>query len=341
MADETRDFGLLGFPVVVGKTPLVFWDTDHPQTQRTFLDRIDPSYFRYLARVHGSQLDGEDQLSAGVALRITFSHALESLFALLCAAIQAPRAPAIWILKYEYRGLKNLIGQISNGETYENRLNLEGGQWRTVAKALTPWETSEGDLNEHREASAVLWKTLARKVLDKDFDNEYMSLKHGFRVGSGPWFFRIGKEDVPGVAAPPERMRTLAASDYGSSFYRATKLKQHHWSVEQPRVNWNPKVFVQTLPLIADNMENVLTFLKVINGDQSDELGLHLMTPECVDSALHDPHSHSSSFRFTTRVHIDPRSIPDASEEDILSAYRSGSDLPNTSDKPNNKLGAA
>jgi hypothetical protein len=324
--EEAQTRRLLGLPIVIDTTALVFWDRDHARTQRTFLDRIDPSYFRYLARLHESQLDGDDRLNAGVALRITYSHALESLFALIGAAVQAPRTPAGWILKYQYRELRNLVTKISNGQDYDNRLNLERARWPAVARALAPWNTPDAELDEHREATGHLWKALAQKLLDGDFDNEYMSLKHGFRVGSGQWYFRIGAEDVPGVPAPPERMRTLAASDFGSSFYRARKLKPHHWSLEEPRVNWNPRVFATTLPLIADNMENVLTFLKVINGDVSDELGLHLMTRERVDEALHDPDLRSSSFRFNTRSHIDPQVIPDTSADDVLRAYRGGAD---------------
>lgn len=324
--EETQGSGLSGLPIIIDTKPMVFWDADHAGTQQTFLDRIDPSYFRYLARLHETQLDGVDRINAGVALRITYSHALESLFALIGAAVQAPRTPAGWLLKYHYRDLKNLITKISNGQNFENRLNLHREQWPAVAKALAPWETTESDLDEHHEATAVLWKALAQKLLDKDFDNEYMSLKHGFRVGSGPWYFRIGAEDVPGIPAPPERMRTLAASNFGSRFYRATNLKPHHWSLEEPRVNWNPRVFARTLPLIADNMDNVLSFLKVINGDTSDDLGIHLMTHDRVEEALHDPDPRSSSFRFTTRVHIDPQAIPDASLDDVLRAYRSGHD---------------
>jgi hypothetical protein len=314
--------GLSGLPIVVNDTPMVFWDFDHPQTQLSFLSRIDPAYFRYLARVHGSHLAGEDAQTAAMALRLAYSHAIECLFALVCAAVQAPECPAGWVLKYQYPDLKSLVGKISQGQFYENKLHLDRGRWPEVASALLPWETEEKVLDEVRQATAQLWKALARNMCDKNFDAEFMSIKHGLRAGGGPWRIALGREDSPGVPAPPERMRIWASSEFGSTFYRAVNVKPLSWIIEEPRVNWNPDVFARRLPLIADSMQNVLTFLRVTNGDSSEDLGLFFITAEHVAAALEDPKQRSSSFRWTHRSLIDTDALPSLSKDEILSNYR-------------------
>lgn len=321
------DVVLSGRPIVVDETAMVFWDDDHARTQRHFLDHLDPGYFRYAARGHEARLAGDDAAHAGIALRIAYSHAIEALFALIGAAVQAPHCPAGWVLKYRYIDLKNLIRKISattaERTRYDNLLGLDRGQWPDVVAALTPWDLTDDDLGELRAATVALWKPLARTLLDPEFDDEYMSLKHGFRVQSGPWSFAIGAEDIPGVPAPPEKMRTLAFSPSGSTFYQPTKLKPHSWCLREPRVNWNPGVFASITPLIADSMENVLAFLKLFHGGERERFPLRRFTRQQVSAAFHDPDLRSSSVRVTwNRLGIDSIHIPELTQDDIRDQYR-------------------
>jgi hypothetical protein len=335
--DEMHEPALSGVPIVIDDEPMVFWDEDHAETQMKLLRRIDSSYFRYLARRLPEDLDGEDSQNAGVAIRLVYSHALESLFALIGAAVQAPYCPAGWLLKYRYFQLKNIVGWICDGESHaakkqdrkslENRVGLKGTGWQEVADVLS-FRELDGDqeLEEHRVATAKLWRNLARQMLDDDFDQEFMSVKHGFRAGPGPWQFSLGPEDIRGVPPPPERMRQLAFSQHGTTFYRAVKLTSHNFAIEEPRVNWNPAVLATVIPLVANSIDNVLTFLKYSNDDRSDSLGIHLLTQDQVTDAFVDPDIRGSSFRLTWHSKMTADMVPSMTKEDILRAYRHEAD---------------
>lgn len=317
---DNQDHLWRGTPIIIDDNPMVFWDRDNSRTQVDFLKSIDPTYFRYLASIHESQLEGEDGLSAAVALRVTYSHAVESLFAFIGAAIQAPRCPAGWLLMYKNADLKNLIEKISDREPFLSKWNLERAGWREVAGVVLPWSTDDDDGNELRDASTRFWKSLAHEIVDKSFTDEYNSLKHGLRVRSGEWFLNIGAEDVPGTPPPPERMRQMASSRFGSNYLRALPLKKYHWSFEDQRVNWNPAVFARRIPLVVDGIDNVLTLLKNIHGVPLEELSVSFITHEAVSQALTDT-DHSSSMKFAFRHRIDPETIASPTREDILEAY--------------------
>lgn len=313
-----------GTPIVIDDRPLMVWDVNHSQTQEHFLRSVDPTYFRYLAGIHRSQLEGEDSLSAAVALRATYSHAVESLFAFIGAAIQAPRCPAGWLLMYKNEDLRNLIEKISGRKPFLNGWNLDRAGWREIVNFVLPWDTGDNVGDEVREASAQLWASLAGDLVDGPFVDEYNSLKHGLRVGSGGWFLNVGAEEVPGVPAPPERMRRIVSSRFGSSFLRSLKVKKDHWELAERRVNWNPEVFARRIPLVADSIENVLTFLKDVNGVDAQNLHLNFINSEMVSEALTDPDPPFID-RLSVNRRINPDGIPAMSRDDILRAYAESS----------------
>jgi hypothetical protein len=318
--EEIQGNQILRFSIVIDETPVCFWVRDFPVTQLPFLEGIDPGFFRYLASVHQSQLEGDDQIRAAVALRVTYSHALESMFAFIGAAVQAPHCPVGWLLKYRNADLHGLVNKIANRKPFYSKLNLSGGGWEEVASTLMPLSGTGENGNELQLASAKLWDSLSRDFLDDSFGDEYNSLKHGFRITSGDWYFAIGREDVPGTPAPPERMRVMASSQIGSSFLRPLPLVKHQWAIEDQRVNWNPAVFAKRIPLIADSIDNVLSFLKYVNGVPAEQLKISPFNQTAVAEALHDP-DYSSSSRFSFRLHIPPEVIPALSRDDILSEY--------------------
>lgn len=317
---DDQSHEVTGTAIVIDERPLCFWDRDDPRAQVQCLDNIDPTYFQYLARIHHSQLEGDDSVRAAVALRVTYSHALESLFALVGAAIQAPHCPAGWLLKYQNTDLKGFIGKIAERKPFYNKWGLEMAGWSEIANTLLPWSMPDNDGAELRDASAKLWKSLARDVLDASFDDEYNSIKHGFRVRSGDWYFALGREDIPGTPAPPERMQMMASSRFGSTFLRAKSLKKYHWAFEEQRVNWNPAVFARRLPLIADSIQNVLTFLRYVNGTPAEELEVSVVNHAAVSEALLNA-DHSSSVRFSVGLRITSEELPSPSREDILNRY--------------------
>jgi len=57
-------------------------------------------------------LDGEYKIDAAIALRMAYSQGLETLFAFLGAAVQAPDCVVGYLLRYENRDLNSLIDKI-------------------------------------------------------------------------------------------------------------------------------------------------------------------------------------------------------------------------------------
>jgi hypothetical protein len=317
---STREETLGRAPIIIDENPICFWDRSDSRTQLDFLSSIDPTYFQYLAEIHESRLEGEDSLKAAVALRVAYSHALETLYAVIGSAVQATLCPAGWLLKYRNSDLKNLVRKISDRRPFHNTLRRQIVGWDEVAYALLPWDSDFWEGNELRAASARLWRALAHDVLDESFEDEYNSLKHGLRVRSGEWYFALGREDVPGIPAPPERMRVMSSSRFGSTFLRALPLQRYQWVFEEQRVNWNPVVIARRIPLIVGSIENVISLLKHVNGVPLDELSVTFFDAEAVSNALIDPNPSSFS-RLSTRPHVSSESIPQVSRDEILSSF--------------------
>lgn len=321
MVDDVQETNRPGRVIVTFEDPMIFWDDYHDQTQVHFLESIDPSYFEYLCNVLQSDLNGPNATQAAVGLRATYSHALESFFAILGAAIQARHCPAGWLLKYKVSDLRSLIERISKHESFYNNLEIGTGGWREVAESLSPWREQDEQLEETTAASARLWSILAKDYLDPSLHDEHNSLKHGLRVQSGSWSFAIGLEDVPGVPAPPEKMRTVAQSAYGSTFLRPVKVKPNQWSFEQQRVNWNPSVFAYRIPLIVHSINNVISFLKIKHGFPLVGIQIALLTNEEVEAAISNP-DHSTSVRFSIRQsNFRPQDLPDPTKAEMIDTY--------------------
>ena len=111
--DETTRLPHIKF--VVNETPYCFWDLDVHGKNLEFINKIDPKYFDHIADLHSESLDGDQKKYAAAALRIAYSHGLETLFALLCAVVQAPDCVIGWFLKYRNTELFDLVKKISEG----------------------------------------------------------------------------------------------------------------------------------------------------------------------------------------------------------------------------------
>jgi hypothetical protein len=300
---------------------MVFWDDYHDRTHTQFLQDIDPGYFSYVSQILHADLDGPNGMQAAIGLRSTYSHALESFFAILGAAIQAPHCPTGWLLKYQVSNLRSLVHRITNREPFYTKLRIDTGGWSEVVDSVSPWREADEQFSETIAASARLWSVLARDYLDPQLHDEHNSLKHGHRVKSGSWFFAMGTEDTPGVPAPAERMRTVAQSNYGSTFIRPVRIKPKHWSFEEQRINWNPSVFAKRIPLIVHSIDNVLSFLKLANGLSPDKLQIALLTTDEVEEAILNP-DHSTSVRFSIRhSNFTSEDVPDPTKEEMIETY--------------------
>ena len=72
---------------MVDDKPFCLWDTDVQKITLEFLDSIDPSYFDYIADSHLQAAIEDKSQVASLAIRAGYSQGLETLFALIAAAV--------------------------------------------------------------------------------------------------------------------------------------------------------------------------------------------------------------------------------------------------------------
>ena len=305
----------------VNETPYCLWDLDIQKSNLDFINNIDPRYFEHMANLHGEFLEGEESQYAAVALRIAYSHGLESLFALLCAIAQAPDCIVGWLLKYKNVELYEVIRKISERRPIYSRLPAKSVTWNVIAELVfTYLKTSDDEKDSQiRNSFARLWERFASDYLNVNHGFEYNSIKHGLRVKMGGSYFALGMEDTPGVAAPPERMRIVGQSDFGSSFFIPDKLHNgRNFSIRHHRLNWNPQNFIFALHLISFSITNVIGFLKIYYGMPANEVQFYWPSE---DSLYQEPWNHDTGMTFNWNSPITEIDITPLSKEEIFSVY--------------------
>jgi len=214
-----------GVPFAVVRRPYCLWDRHISQLNLTFIERLDSTYFEYVAETHFERVDTDDRNHASVSLRSGYHHGLETFFMLLGACVQAPECVVGWFQKAQPRHVREVLRSIDTYQRLPNRLGLDRLSWRAIADRVLLFSYEDAEkLTRTRESFAVLWSRLATDYQNDLYTREYNSMKHGLRVRPGGFELRVGLEETPGVAAPPENMKSLGASLYGSSFYVASPV---------------------------------------------------------------------------------------------------------------------
>lgn len=318
MPEEMPD--IYGVSFTVDESPHCVWDCDPRQLNIDYLNSIDPSYFERLAKFYGQHLEGEERQHAAIALRMAYSQGLESLFALICAAVQSPDCVVGWLLQYKITELESVVKKISDWHRVNSKVKLDRITWESLAAAFTPFNTGDAEKDARiKGLFATLWSRFAHDFLDEKKRGEYNSIKHGLRIYMGGFSFAMGLEDTPGVPAPPERMQLVEQSDFGSSYYVAERLHKHNLRIRRQSVNWNPENFFHALSLISTSMTNVLGWLKAVNGVPTSEI-----TFLCPDdeSYFEEPWKRGSSMSVSMNSTIDPSFITPRTKDEILSVYK-------------------
>jgi hypothetical protein len=279
MSENTFDLQWCFF--VVDQHSYCLWDTDIRKRTLKFLESVDPSYFEYLADSNFQVIDeekddkGKRSQYAALALRTSYSQALETLFALIFAGLQAPRAVPAWMALYKNHELNALVEKVDKREPILSMLEKERLSWQAIADTLLSSLVLE---DKEKEATVKkwfgdLWGRLATDFLDQEATAEYNSIKHGLRVRPGGFWFAMGPEDKPGVPAPREKMRLMGKSDFGSQYLEVERLEpKHHVRLTNCHRNWHPEDLAWRLHLISMSVTNVLSALKIINDVDAREL---------------------------------------------------------------------
>lgn len=262
------------YTFAVGEKVFCCWEYDLPARNARFLSTIDAAYFSYVSAVHQSALSGEHEQRAAIALRAAYHHALETLFTLLGALIQAPDALPAWAIKCDTPSLRQVVRAISVGApmlTQNGRQNVTFANLSETVHQFC-WNT-EFPYGETSRRFATLWTRFAADFLDEKNIAEYNSIKHGFRVSSGGSTLRIGLEPSYGVPAPPEAMQTIGSSPHGTHFYRLESIvgvesTKYHFRIRRTSLNWRAEAMAGRLQLLAWSINNVVECLKCLHGEE-------------------------------------------------------------------------
>jgi hypothetical protein len=321
---------------VVGERPLCVWGTNIQSLALEFLDNLDASYFEYLANTHSQHINEDqprekDSQFAALTIRAAYSQALETLFALLCAAIQAPQCIHAWIDNYQPRELYSLVRKIHTRQPVHSLLSAKSITWQTIADAIFESLVMENKEKESaiKQDFGDLWSQFASQFLDSNFSNEYNSIKHGLRVRPGGFSLAIGAEDPPGIPVPKEKMQLVGKGEFGSQYLASHKIgeNRHHLEMKRQSRNWSPEDLCWGLHLVSLSIANVKAALRILNGIPATDIKFEWRTDR---ESYQEPWKPARQIGVTSmsgfQIDIRPDYINAFSEEDILTRYKAGKD---------------
>jgi hypothetical protein len=310
----------------VGERPVCVWEWDLRERNLAFLEDLQPDYYSYVASQNGPELDGKQKQLAAMAIRTTYSQALETFVALACAMAQAPRCVVGWMHFYQQGELESVARAIARGEPFLSLLTPRPTSWESIADACTAHIVLEDKVKERtvREGFSRLWAHLGQEFLEEGFQEEYNSLKHGLRVKPGGFHLRIGRQDAQGVPAAPERMVSLGGSEFGSSYFRRVRLgsSKRHYRLRKASRNWQAGALATRLHLVSLSIENLISMIRTLNGIDPSTLKFVWPDPvEAYEAAL------STSVGVTSASFdsvVESGHIGELTPEEILAVYEAG-----------------
>lgn len=266
MSEEgTECDGPLGYAFAVVDKAWCCWEYDHRARTLEFLDGLDCTYYSKTAEILGRKLEGDHALAASVTLRMLYVQAIETLFGMLGATVQAPEAAAAWIALSRSDDLQVLTKALVAGQP----ILTQAGPQRISLIGLSEFVHRyawPGDAEDPTTATRFgrLWGRLASEFLDDVVRAEHNALKHGHRVRAGGFSVSIGSEEVPGAPAPAAAMRSLGGSKFGTTFFKTEKVgdSTHHVRARRTSVNWSAVAVANRLVLISMSIGNVVAALR-------------------------------------------------------------------------------
>lgn len=298
------------------------WEYDQDNMNMEFLNAVDSEYFSYLSKVHAASLASDERQYAALALRSAYAQGLETLFALLCAVLQSPDCMVGWMVKYRPSDMVDLVKNISNYKSPQYlAFNMPTISWEKVSNLVhLVTEDSDDNTKSLGFEFGKLWGKLAHEFVKPAQITEYNSIKHGMRVKLGGTTFQMGLQDVPGTPAPPERMRIVGHSEFGTVYFEDEKLHKHDFRVKRCPVNWNPQKFVYALQLIAMSINNVVAFAKFTNG--ADPAKVSFMQPTELETYNKPWAKTFTGMSFQLHSPIEKEMMKATKKEEIFSSYK-------------------
>ena len=283
------DEDILDYPhsvFAVDERPLCVWDDELEKHNLEFCEALNPDWFidsiaPHLEGVDLDTINDLDQPSA-LAIRLAYHHALETFFALLFAAVQAPFCIPAWLDLYDISDLISISRRVNYRGRILNGWGIPRPAWEDLSRLFnSTWAEKEGG-EETIRGFAKSWGRLSWELSDKHNRAENNSIKHGFRARPGGFVLRVGLEETPGVPAPPEAMKTIGASKHGSSVFELVPIpettkwrKASHFHMRRQSTNWIVESTFRKLQILTTSMGNVLGTVRIRSGATPETVMFH------------------------------------------------------------------
>lgn len=310
------------YKFATSRRPWCVWDWNLRDINMTFLESFRAGYFGYLGSLHVEELEGENAAHAAIAIRSNYCHALETLFALLGALVQAPVCIPGWIQKYDTNDLYEFVSDVSAHRPVLSHLKSPNGlTWDSLARFVLKYVNLIDKQKEEaiKGGFSSLWTRLADEFLEPHVKSEYNSIKHGFRAASGGSQVAMRVEASPGVPQSPQQPPFVLGSEFGSSFFEPLLLAKHNIQLARRSANWDPYVLVGRTRLISMSLDNIKSFLKTLHGVAPESVQFS-WPADLVDfeSVWVGPALRTSSFHSI----VDLENISPKSKDEILAVYQ-------------------
>ena len=143
----------------VDDRPLCVWTGNPDRPDRDFLDALDSEYFAFIGKRLWRLARTRHKGRAALALRASYHHAIETLVALLFAALQAPHCAVGWMHAYRVRDLRSLIRKLDRSERFPSIFSKRRGSWAEASQAIFQFMTLEDSSKRERIVArfGTLW----------------------------------------------------------------------------------------------------------------------------------------------------------------------------------------
>ena len=275
--------GPAGYVFAVADTAFCCWEYDHVERNVRFLSGLDAEYYWRLAEILAEHLDGDGGGTASIALRAAYHQGIETLFSMLGAYAQAPECVPAWLACCKSEDLHKIVEGLRRGSPLLTQVGRQSVSLDELAQDVlrNVWVDEVGPELTHARFSRF-WRRLAGELLDETGRAEYNSIKHGLRVNPGGFCLAVGPEQTPGVPAPPEAMRSMGGSPYGSTFFEIERVgegkRSPHIRARSVSVNWSAQGLCGRLALISMSITNIVGALQCAMG--ADPASIKFVRPD-------------------------------------------------------------
>ena len=303
--------------------PHCVWAPDLRDRNIQFLRSIDPRYYAYVVRANEDRLDDPtDRHYAAAALRLAFYQGVENLFAMLGAAVQAPHCVYGWLLKYSIRDLREVTRRIDSGDPLLTLLPGDPLSWESISTVVHCLDGAPPEFcGAVQRGFAQAWTRLAEEFLTREHQEEYNSLKHGARARLGGFSLTMRSETHFGATGTSRPGIHIPGSEFGSRFPILVGIGQdrRNSTVGTCARNWGPRFLLDALCLIADSLNNIISYLLVQNGLPGSECKLRYPDNLTVFEDMWTPEYQVIGQRMTPR--FDATNARVLTRDEILAVY--------------------